>query len=526
MTIHLAEQKRLKLQSEIDSKKSQLERNKLGQFATPPHLAADIVKYIVDKKLLGSAPIHFLDPAIGTGAFYYALVSQVKSGKIASARGIEIDKEVANTADRLWSGFGLNIENDDFFNIRSPTDEQLLPNLILTNPPYVRHHHIPVDKKEELQAIIKTRLGYQVNGLSGLYCYFLLHSHNWLRNQGFGVWLIPSEFMDVNYGEIIKKYLSSKVTLKHIHRFDPNDVQFNDALVSSSIVIYQKVKPNKSDKVQFTYGGNITDPTHTEFYPIIQLTKLLKWSQLPRINGVELIENNNTIQLSQFFRIQRGIATGANSFFIITRDKAKAIGIPDRFVKSILPGPKKLNVDVIEPDKKKFPQLDTQLVVIDCNISESNIQSDYPGFAAYLNIGHSNKIVNRYLLTKRDIWYHQEQRDPAPFLCTYMGRNDKPQPFRFIWNRSNAIATNVYLMLYPKGILLEALTKMPHLYPAIFKFLKELKMTDMIGNGRVYGGGLYKIEPKELGRLSASGLLDILTANNINIQTQKKITGW
>ena len=34
---------RLSLQSELDSKKTSLERNKLGQFATPTHLAREVV---------------------------------------------------------------------------------------------------------------------------------------------------------------------------------------------------------------------------------------------------------------------------------------------------------------------------------------------------------------------------------------------------------------------------------------------------------------------------------------------------
>jgi hypothetical protein len=45
--------------------------------------------------------------------------------------------------------------------------------------------------------------------------------------------------MDVNYGKAVKHYLLSRVTLLHIHRFDPNGVQFADALVSSAVVWFR-----------------------------------------------------------------------------------------------------------------------------------------------------------------------------------------------------------------------------------------------------------------------------------------------
>lgn len=36
---------RERIQEELDAKKTQLERNKLGQFATPYHLATEIMNY-------------------------------------------------------------------------------------------------------------------------------------------------------------------------------------------------------------------------------------------------------------------------------------------------------------------------------------------------------------------------------------------------------------------------------------------------------------------------------------------------
>src|SRR4051812_30257731 len=76
---------RLSLQSELDAGKTQAERNKLGQFATPTDLARHVLKFGVS--LLGDAQIRFLDPAIGTGSFYSALRRTVEADRIGEAVG-------------------------------------------------------------------------------------------------------------------------------------------------------------------------------------------------------------------------------------------------------------------------------------------------------------------------------------------------------------------------------------------------------------------------------------------------------
>ena len=44
-TIDSIEKQRLALQAELDAEKTQAERNRLGQFATPSALAVDILNY-------------------------------------------------------------------------------------------------------------------------------------------------------------------------------------------------------------------------------------------------------------------------------------------------------------------------------------------------------------------------------------------------------------------------------------------------------------------------------------------------
>ncbi len=65
----------------------------------------------------------------------------------------------------------------------------------------------------------------------------------WMRAGAMAGWLIPGEFMDVNYGRELKAYLLRQVTLLRIHRFDPAALQFSDALVSSAMVWLRNEPP-------------------------------------------------------------------------------------------------------------------------------------------------------------------------------------------------------------------------------------------------------------------------------------------
>jgi adenine-specific DNA-methyltransferase len=86
-------------------------------------------------------------------------------------------------------------------------------------------------------------------------------------------------------------------------------------------------------------------------------------------------------------------------------------------------------------------------------------------------------------------------------------RNGK-HPFRFLWNRSQATAHNVYLMLYPRGPLREALKQHPELHVHVFEALQRITPAQLLSEGRVYGGGLHKVEPKELAQIPARKVLD------------------
>ena len=287
------------------------------------------------------------------------------------------------------------------------------PNLILANPPYVRHHHIK-GEKSELQKRAKEATGVSVSGLAGLYVYFMLIAHQWLQEGGLASWLIPSEFMDVKYGEAIKTYLTDNVSFISLHRFDPDVVQFDDALVSSAVVTFRKTRPQPDAIVSFTYGGSLEAPTVSQQVTLQELRGVHKWTSLPQRSGNRVrMKATEGLLIGDLFQIKRGIATGANGFFIMKREQAAALGIEEAALRPILPSPKSLKLTRIEAAGDGYPEVDPQLVMIDCALPPSEVETQYPNLWAYLQTAHDKGIHSGYLVQKRQPWYKQEQR-PQP----------------------------------------------------------------------------------------------------------------
>lgn len=493
------ESKRRLLQKELDLLKTQEQRNVMGQFSTPIVLANDIASYA--KGIMPrNCKIRFLDPACGTGVFFSALINLFPDSRIEAATGYEIDDHYGKPSSELWAKTTLIYQLTDFTK-QIPPPENKKYNLLICNPPYVRHHHF-VDQKTSLKSAAFAAASMNLSGLAGLYCYFIALAHPWMKKNCIACWLIPSEFMDVNYGLAVKNYLLTEVTLLRIHRFDPNDIQFDDALVSSSIVFFKANKAGTDHKVKFTFGGSISHPMHEKDVESNVLSKEAKWTRFPLSD--ERI-SNNLPKLSDYFEIKRGIATGDNKFFILTLEQLKAKNLPLEHFRPILPSPRYLIDTEINTDKRGFPTIKKPLFVLDCKLPVEEIKSALPMLYSYLEEGVLAGVSKRYLCKARKIWYSQERRLESRFYCTYIGRSDNQgkKPFRFILNRSKAIVSNSYLILYPKPLLAEILERNPRFDTLIIDALNQISGSSMLDEGRVYGGGMHKMEPSELANVPA-----------------------
>ena len=460
----------------FDSSHSQEERNEHGQFATPYPLASVIAK---DLFFRTGKDISVLEPSCGTGAFISALLSMSDRVKIT---GVEKDSSLCKTAQQLWSSDTCRIINDDFFDYASVESQQF--DAIISNPPYSRHHHLSQSEKRFYSQLTTTFSGVCLSGLAGLHAYFLLTGTGMLKEDGVGSWLIPSELFSVNYGAPIRRFLTQSASLERIHFFDPENLQFDDALVTSCVAIIRKKKPDSKSSAIFTYG-DFRFPRKTVEISLADLSKLNKWQHLEDYSGQT--EFGGRV-LGDYFKAKRGIATGGNSFFIRSRSEWHQEGISDEWLSPILPSPRNFHLSEVTSDESGWPrESDTALL----NIPKSSNYASLPSSVQnYLNTC-PEKIRNGYILKHRTPWYSIGATASAPIICTYMSRSEEA-PFRFIRNRSNATMTNTYLGLYPQTSMSE--TELDNMCAA----LNEIPAEVLINGGREYGGGLKKLEPREL----------------------------
>ncbi|HEY1351837.1 MAG TPA: N-6 DNA methylase [Ktedonobacteraceae bacterium] len=541
MDVEQREAQRLELQAQLERSKQRRERNKAGQFATPATLAMDIVTS-TRAWLEPETRLAFLDPAVGRGAFLSAFSRCFPHSQVHRAVGYEIDPSYACVAASLWEDIAVHIHVADFTRARPPQQDSEKFNLLICNPPYVRHQHPSKEEKRRLCIASARACGINASERCGLYCYFLWIAHDWLADDGLACWLVPGECMSVHYGQQVRDYLLNQVTLLRIHCFAPADVQFADSLVTSSVIWFKKSPPSPEHCVAFSSGGTLDAPGQVRTIARENLCQAKKWQALTMAAGAHVFiphaggggERGGSqplgrergtpglrpdmarcgYRLADLFEIKRGVATGSNGFFVLGPEQIAQYQLPAEFLFPLLPRARDLSGDEIQADTDGNPIVAKRVFLLACGLAEDVIKARYPSLWRYLQLGRARGIDRMYLCSHRRPWYLQEKRLAPLFVCSYMGRqrSASSSPFCFLLNHSRALATNSYHLLSPRTGLLEALRSDPGVLGELWERLKSLSVEDLLREGRTYGGGLHKMEPGELANVLLRDLPEVLRA--------------
>ena len=461
-------------------------RKKYAQFFTP-NLIADIMS----DWILKSPDLNIvLDPAFGLGVFARSL----KTKRTTLIKGFEIDKCIYNTAKKVFlDDLNLNLILQDYmFN-----DWNNKYDGIICNPPYLKFHNY--DNKATIQEL-ETRLKYKLSGSSNLYVLFLLKSIYQLSEHGFLAYIIPSEFMNSDYGVRIKEILVALKVLRHIVIIDFNENIFGDAVTTSTILLCSK--DSNDTHVTFSTIHNFDEldtiklwinkyPNNSDIGTVSQkdLQPGIKWRKYYQKENAS--KYKNLVPFSTYAKVKRGIATGSNNFFVFNKSKQQEFRIPENgLLPCICKSTDVSSIFFTEETFKNLKNKDKGVYILNAEAAknDANIQK-------YIKKGELDQINSLYLTSNRSPWFAIEKRDAAPILVSVFNR----EGMKFIRNEANIKNLTTFHCVYPNEMLVDT----DILFAYLTTNVAQLIFDD---SRREYGNGLKKFEPNDLNKAQCVNL--------------------
>jgi len=464
-------------------------RNK-GQFWTPDWVADMMVEYVVEKSNL------VFDPAAGTGAFYNALKKNRFHQQKINFYGIDIDKKVIK--EGLDNGFYdrslCTLEIRDF--IFNPPKRKF--KAIIANPPYIRHHRLPMTTKDKLKKIAKDIMGFSIDARAGLHIYFLIQALGLLDKDGKLAFIMPAGICEGIFAESLWGWITREYCLECVITFSPEATPFPNVDTNAIVFLITKKKPENQILwvVTKTAGSNdLKNFVKSKFkkfdFPSLEIKKrILDEALKTGLSRPPQKVNDIKYKFADFAKVMRGIATGANSFFLLTLKQAEELNIPREFLKPAIGRTRDVEGTYI--DKKTLKGLNDKGRPTLLFSPDGRALEGFPEEVRnYLLYGEVLGLNKKPLIRTRNPWYKMEKRKIPPFLFAYLGRRNT----RFIRNYAKVLPLTGFLCVYPRSQNKDFIEKLWQI----------LKHSEIINNlqlvGKSYGGGAIKVEPRALEKL-------------------------
>ena len=475
----------------IYSKKTAIKhRKEFAQFFTPQPISNLMADWLLGNESLKTV----LEPAFGLGIFSRTLLKKKKDLKI---KGYDIDETIFKDAYEFFKAdknVSLILEDYMYNGWKNKYDG------IICNPPYLKFHDY--DNKEILKEV-ESHLKFKFNGFTNLYTLFLLKSIFQLKEGGRIAYIIPSEFLNSDYGKLVKEYLLKTKTLRHLFVIDFKENVFDDAMTTASILLLANDEHNshieitsiqsKSDlKLIEKYIHSYPNAKGEFSFKSTELEPKVKWRKYYQIQNS--VNYKNLVPFSTYAKVVRGIATGANEYFTFKKSKAKKHSIPNENLLPCICKAKDVKGNFFtSSDYKRLVENDELSYLFNAKDSNNN------DVCEYIVLGKKEKVNEKYLTKNRKPWYALENRPPAPIWVSVFNRNG----IKFIRNEANISNLTTFHCVYPTNSDLFSNVSIDLLFAYLLTDVAKEIFSD---NRREYGNGLKKFEPNDLNK---SQMLDL-----------------
>jgi adenine-specific DNA-methyltransferase len=455
--------------------RSSVERRTSGATYTP----STVVGAMVEWAATGLAPARIIDPGAGSARFAVAAGRRFPKAEITC---IELDPLAALLARANLAVSGMadrsRVLVKDFRAMEPATGSRDGHSLYIGNPPYVRHHLISQDWKHWLTAAARAR-GHAASQLAGLHVYFFLATVLQAAPGDRGVFITAAEWLDVNYGSLVRDLALNGLGGQAIHVIEPTAKPFEDADTTAAILCFEigskprSLRLHRAKTVAELGGLHSGQPISRE-----RLAEARRWTPLTR--ALRKVPSGH-IELGELCRVHRGAVTGANRVFVV-----------DALVGE-------LPAEVLFPTVTRARELFAAGAVLETTARLRHVvdipadldrfeESDRKRVDRFLRHAKQLGANAGYVARHRNAWWSVGLRTPAPILATYMARRAPA----IVRNPADARHINIAHGLYPREPLSDGV---------LDRLADALRASITVDEGRTYAGGLTKFEPREMERL-------------------------
>lgn len=448
-------------------------RRPYGQTFTPAPIVQSMLEWAKGRTI----PDRVVDPGCGSGRYVLAALSA-----FPNATGIAADTDpyavlmTRANAHVLGLDSRLSVVVGDYRELALPKIAGIT--LFLGNPPYVRHHDIDARWKTWLGETA-SRMGLKASKLAGLHAHFFLATALYAQPGDYGSFITSSEWLDVNYGQLIRDLLIGPLSVSSLHVLSPTSQPFDDATVTGTITCFEIGVNTPNVRIQTVESVKELSDLSAGF-PVSRqrLAETSRWSVITRVTR-KLPEGY--VELGELARVHRGTVTGANKIWVTRRD---AVDLPDDVLFPTITRARELFAA-----GERLASSDELKAVIDLPTDlDSFDEPDRKKVDRFLRKAKRLGVADGYVARNRRAWWSVGLASPAPILATYMAR----RPPAFVRNIVDARHINIAHGIYPREHMTDS---------DLDALAAYLRVNVSTTSGRTYAGGLTKFEPREMERL-------------------------
>ncbi|WP_157759660.1 N-6 DNA methylase [Cellulosimicrobium cellulans] len=472
-------------------------RKARGAFFTPTAIAEHLAGWAIQDDPTATV----LDPTCGDGVFLMAAGQRLKAlGRQASdldgqVFGIDLHESSLHEADRLLEAEGLDAHliASDFFAV--PTPDQLgaqfdFVDAVIGNPPFVRYQQ-HVGASRHLSSNAALRQGVRLNGMASSWAASLAHASGFLKPDGRLAMVLPAELLTVGYAEPVRRWLKKRFERVNLVLFER--LQFHDAL--ADVVLLLAEGRGGCDAFSLWHVESAEDLAQIRPYMQLNVTppESGKWTDILVPKGARGLYREVTSRhfttLDAYGTSSLGTVTGGNAFFALNESTRLEYGLKESQLARISPpGTRHLRGSAFTRQQWQVLREAGERVWL----FRPGVDDMSAARIAYSAYGETLGIDQAYKCQIRTPWWRPPFADIPDLFFTYMSHNYP----RLIANPARAgLLNSMHGVTLRSNAPKEAVAALP------FMCLNSVTMLGAEVNGRSYGGGILKMEPREAAQL-------------------------